>query len=142
MCVFVFFFRFLGLFVVALGVGHSDESCPVENHHKFIKDYHFPMVADDVRNELYFKALKKVILPNISRVLDVGSGTMLLSMMALELGAASIVGVEADVNMRQIAREVLEINNYSNEFASGKIQLFEGSFEQLKMDSQYVSVVS
>ena len=37
----------------------------------FVDDYHFPMVADEVRNELYFEALKKVIVPNKSKVLDV-----------------------------------------------------------------------
>ena len=48
---------------------------------KFVDDYHYPMVADELRNNKFFAALAKVIVPNISNVLDVGAGTMLLSMM-------------------------------------------------------------
>jgi hypothetical protein len=37
----------------------------------FLDDYHFPMVADEVRNALFYSALQKAILPNQSKVLDV-----------------------------------------------------------------------
>lgn len=101
------------------------ETCNTES---FISDYHFPMVADDVRNNMFYEALKKAIVPNVSRVIDVGAGTMLLSMMSYDLGAATVLGVEENQNMAAIARDVLQLNNYTKQ---GKIRLFEGSFEQL-----------
>ena len=73
----------------------TSESSMQETAHNFIDDYHFAMVADEYRNELFHSALKKVIKANTSRVLDVGAGSMLLSMMAYELGAKKVIGVEA-----------------------------------------------
>eukprot|EP01035_Chromulina_nebulosa_P023992 gene23992-31147_t len=99
----------------------------------FVDDYHYPMVADEVRNNKFYAALAKAIVPNSSTVLDVGAGTMLLSMMAHRLGAARVVGVEGNPLMAKIAKEVLEINNLSGAVKSGKIQLFEDQFEKLKL---------
>jgi hypothetical protein len=45
----------------------------LQNRHNFIDDYHFPMVADEVRNLLFYSALEKAIVPNVSKVLDVSS---------------------------------------------------------------------
>jgi hypothetical protein len=41
----------------------------------FLDDYHFPMVADDVRNEVFRVALQRAIMSvrNESKVLDVSS---------------------------------------------------------------------
>lgn len=50
----------------------------------FVDDYHYPMVADEVRNSKFYAALAKAIVPNSSTVLDVGAGTMLLSMMGTD----------------------------------------------------------
>lgn len=104
----------------------------------FISDYHFPMVADDVRNNMFYKALKKAIVPNVSRVIDVGAGTMLLSMMSIDLGAASVLGVEENKHMAAVARDVLRINNYTSNTKKGKIRLYEGSFESLYMGHKQV----
>ena len=92
---------------------------------EFINDYHFPMVADEIRNTLYFSALKKVIHRNMT-VLDVGAGTMLLSMMASDLGAAKVIGIESNPSMIRIAKEVLRENNFTSKLKSRKINLYEG----------------
>lgn len=95
------------------------------------KNNYYCFRADDVRNMKFYEALKKAIVPNVSRVIDVGAGTMLLSMMAHDLGAANILGVEENRNMASVAREVLRVNKYTNNSKKGKIRLFEGSFEYL-----------
>lgn len=105
----------------------------------FISDYHFPMVADDVRNNMFYNALKKAIIPNVSRVIDVGAGTMLLSMISMDLGAAAVLGVEENHNMASIAKEVLRVNNFTNNSNKGKILLFEGSFENLFLGHKKVT---
>lgn len=118
---------------------HEDRfAIALRSENIFIDDYHYPMVADDVRNELFYAALRKVIIPNVSKVLDVGAGTMLLSMMSMELGAAKVVGVESNVQMCQIAREVLRINNYTNDTSKGNVRLFEGEFKNLRLGHKHV----
>ena len=96
------------------------------------------MVADDTRNMLFYAALQKAITPNRSIVLDVGAGTMLLSMMSVELGAKKVVGVEAHPTMCKIAKEVLRANNYTKEMKAGQIRLYEGEFQNLKLGHKYV----
>ena len=43
------------------------------NKYNFLDDYHFPMVADEVRNMMFYSALQKAIVPNESKVLDVST---------------------------------------------------------------------
>ena len=54
---------------------------------------------------------------------------MLLSMMAMDLGASKVVGVEANPLMCEVAREVLRVNGYTNDSTAGNIRLYEGRFE-------------
>lgn len=124
--------QLLGLilfFIFELTISSEKES---QKNNEFINDYHFPMVTDEIRNQIYYSALEKVIgtKRNMS-VLDVGAGTMLLSMMSLKLGASKVLGVESDPSMCKIAREVLRVNNFSRQVISGKISLYEGTFESL-----------
>ena len=106
---------------------------------KFIDDYHFPMVADEIRNNIFYSALEKVIVRNHSTVLDVGAGTMLLSMMSHKLGASRVLGVEGNPLMAKIAKEVLVVNNLAKAVKQGKIQLYEGKFENLRLGHKLVS---
>lgn len=117
------------------GAGNSNLAKP---KHSFINDYHFPMVADDTRNMLFYSALQKAIVPNASTVLDVGAGTMLLSMMSIQLGAAKVVGVEGDPIMSRVAKEVLRANNYTKLMKAGRIRLYEGAFESLNLGHKYL----
>ena len=50
-------------------------------------EYHRTLIADQVRNEAFFAALKAVIVPGKSVVADIGAGTGLLGLMASKLGA-------------------------------------------------------
>jgi predicted RNA methylase len=88
----------------------------------------------------FYEALKGAIVPNVSRVIDVGAGTMLLSMMAYDLGSANVLGVEENRHMASIARDVLRVNNYTTNTKKGKIRLFEGSFESLYVGHKQVGV--
>jgi len=110
----------------------------VDDQYRYVDDYHYLMVADSVRNEVYYSALQKAVKRNESVVLDAGAGTMLLSMMALDLGAKRVLGVESNPLMCSIAREVLLLNNYS----SPSIALYEGAFETLRLGHNLVRMRS
>jgi len=58
-------------------------------------DYHRKMLADSVRTEAFTKALKSVIKPGETIVADIGSGTGVLSFLALKLGAKHAILYEA-----------------------------------------------
>lgn len=57
-------------------------------------DYHRKMLGDSVRHEAFIEALKKVIVPGKTTVTDIGSGTGVLSFIALKLGAKHVTMVE------------------------------------------------
>lgn len=63
--------------------------------------WHYSMLNDESRNQFFWDALQNVVKGQ--RVLDLGSGSGLLSMMAAKLGASSVVGVEANSDMVGVA---------------------------------------
>lgn len=53
-------------------------------------DYHRRLIADSVRTEAFGRALKQVIVPGVSRVADLGSGTGWIGFLAHALGARQV----------------------------------------------------
>lgn len=60
--------------------------------------------------QLCMKQLKRYVKPD-TRILDVGCGSGILSIIALKLGAESAVGIDIDENATVATRENLETNN-------------------------------
>ena len=87
-------------------------------------EYHRTLIADQVRNEAFFAALKAVIVPGKSVVADIGAGTGLLGLMASKLGArevflfetAEVAGVAAAVLKATKAKRCHLIPCHSTEF--------------------------
>lgn len=71
------------------------------------------MLNDQERNDALAVALERRILPG-SRVLDIGSGTGLLAMMAVRAGASHVVSCETNPVMAEIAREVIASHGMSD----------------------------
>lgn len=71
--------------------------------------WHFVIVRDSARNAAYDQALRGAVTPQ-SRVLDIGSGTGLLAMMAARAGAAEVFTCEQNAAVAEGARRVLEAN--------------------------------
>lgn len=64
--------------------------------------------------QLCIRQLKKYVAPE-TKLLDVGTGSGILSIVALKLGAASAVGTDLDPNAISAARENMESNQISPE---------------------------
>eukprot|EP01038_Epipyxis_sp_PR26KG_P008140 gene8140-11019_t len=107
---------------------------PAEEEEDEVRQYHFSMLNDNIRNRAYFEALRQVIT-NKSRVLDIGSGTALLSMMSSQLGAEYVLGVEGNPILAQISDEILKINNFSDD----KINIYDGMSYELELGTKYLS---
>lgn len=68
--------------------------------------WHWEMLHDEERSELYDKAIAHVVSPD-HLVLDVGTGSGLLSMMAARSGARQIVACEGQPAVADVARRVI-----------------------------------
>ncbi|MEQ1716465.1 MAG: 50S ribosomal protein L11 methyltransferase [Hyphomicrobium sp.] len=76
-------------------------------------EYHRTLIADTVRNEAFFKALKAVIVPGKTVVADIGAGTGLLGLMASKLGAREVLLFET-AEVAGVAAKVLKANKARN----------------------------
>jgi SAM-dependent methyltransferase len=78
-----------------------------------IPRWHFAMLNDAARNEAFAEAITRHVVPG-SHVLDIGSGTGLLAMMAAHAGAAHVTTCEANPQLAALAREVIELHELSH----------------------------
>ena len=102
-------FFFLAVCSTRLFVAQNTEGAELTKNP--VPTYHVPMLNDETRNEAYYQALKKVITPD-SIVVDVGSGSGLLSLMAAQLGAKKVFSVEQRVELCAIFPEIVAANHF------------------------------
>ena len=76
-------------------------------------EYHRTLIADKVRNDAFYAALKKVIKPGETVVADIGAGTGLLGLMAAKLGAKTVYLYEA-AEVAGVAAAILKANRAKN----------------------------
>ncbi len=77
------------------------------NH--LVPAWHVPMMNDALRNEAYFDALRRAVTPD-SNVLEIGTGSGLLAMLAARLGAHDVVTCEAVPLIASAARDIVAKN--------------------------------
>ncbi|MGD9192784.1 MAG: 50S ribosomal protein L11 methyltransferase [Desulfobacterales bacterium] len=75
--------------------------------------YHFSMLNDKERNDVYDRAIRKAVDRN-KTVLDVGTGSGLLSIMAARAGAKRIYACEIIRPIADVAKAVIAANGYSD----------------------------
>lgn len=78
-----------------------------------IPKWHFDMLADTERNDAYNKAITSMISPQ-DTVLDIGTGSGLLALMAARAGAAHVCAVEMVSDLAEVASEIVTANNYQD----------------------------
>ncbi|XP_003398969.1 protein arginine N-methyltransferase 9 isoform X1 [Bombus terrestris] len=84
----------------------------LENAYSMAVDrWHFPMLNDKQRNMAFECVIRKRISQGYDTVLDVGTGTGLLSLYAQNAGAKKIYACECSPTMLKIAEKVFETNN-------------------------------
>lgn len=78
---------------------------------QMVERWHFRMLNDTNRNEMYKQAIQKAIQGNkYDKVLDIGTGTGLLSLYAHQAGAKHIFACELSPVMNKIATNVFKLN--------------------------------
>ncbi|HSX57262.1 MAG TPA: 50S ribosomal protein L11 methyltransferase [Sphingomonas sp.] len=78
-----------------------------------VPSWHFVIVTDLARNLAYDEALQRAVKPG-SRVLEIGTGSGLLAMMAARAGAAHVYTCEMEPAVAIAAREVIARNGFSD----------------------------
>jgi type II protein arginine methyltransferase len=78
--------------------------------------WHFPMMADAPRNEAYDAAIRRAAPGR--RVLDIGTGSGLLAMMAARAGAATVDTCEAVAPIARAAQLIIVANGMAGRIAS------------------------
>jgi protein arginine N-methyltransferase 1 len=91
---------------------------------------HQVMLGDRPRLQAYRRALQQVIRPG-DIVVDIGAGTVILSMLALRHGAARVYAIEADPGMLTLANRIVEHNNLQ-----GQISLVAGDARTVRLPEQ------
>jgi len=74
--------------------------------------WHVPMMNDRMRNDAYFAALNAAITPD-TKVLEIGTGSGLLAMMAARLGAQQVTTCEAVPAIATTAQTIVADNGFS-----------------------------
>ena len=80
---------------------------------KLIPRWHFEMLNDEERNSAFERALSKAITPSTT-VLDIGSGSGLLAMMAARAGAKETISCEMITPIAELAQYTVASNGYGD----------------------------
>jgi len=78
-----------------------------------VPGWHIPMINDVERNDAYDQALKNTVQPN-HLVLEIGTGSGLVAMMAARAGARKVVTCEILPALADAARETVRQNGYAD----------------------------
>ncbi|XP_066286582.1 protein arginine N-methyltransferase 9-like [Branchiostoma lanceolatum] len=79
-----------------------------------VERWHFRMLNDKARNTAFHQAIQRAVLGGHDTVLDIGTGTGLLSMFAVQCGARTVHACEMSKTMYQLANKVLVTNGMQN----------------------------
>jgi len=78
-----------------------------------VPGWHLPMINDFERNDAYKHALERAVKPD-SLVLEIGTGSGIVAMMAARAGAKQVVTCEVNPILARVAQETVANNGYAD----------------------------
>lgn len=81
---------------------------------RLVPGWHFKMMRDEPRNNAFLHAIERAVRPDM-KVLDIGSGSGLLAMMAARAGAPEVHTCEMNAVIAEVAREIVERNGFAEQ---------------------------
>jgi predicted RNA methylase len=99
-------------------------------------DFPYMCLKDEKRTKAFRKAIKKVVKKG-DTVIDVGSGSGILSFFAAEAGAKKIYSIEIEHLLAESLRKSIKLNNLSN-----TITVVEGNILKVKLPKHADVIIS
>lgn len=96
---------------------------------------HQVMLADEVRLRRFSRALASAVRPG-DVVADIGTGTAVLALLALQGGAERVYAIEANPAVAFLARRVVRANG-----AEGRIHIVEGDAREVQLPERVDTIV-
>ncbi len=81
-------------------------------HTERVRAWHFAMMNDAPRNEAYDRAIRRAVTPQ-THVLEIGTGSGLLALMAARAGARLVTSCEMVEVIAEAAAEIVQRNGYA-----------------------------
>ena len=81
-----------------------------------LPQWHSAMLNDEIRNQAFEEAIKSAVKPGCS-LLDIGTGTGLLAMVASRAGAKRVIGCESVGFLAEAAREIVQQNSLEDDIS-------------------------
>jgi hypothetical protein len=97
--------------------------------------WHSAMLNDEIRNQAFEKAIKSAVKPGCS-LLDIGTGTGFLAMVASRAGAKRVVGCESVGFLAETARKILQQNGLE-----GDISILHKRSQDLTIDKDILEPI-
>jgi SAM-dependent methyltransferase len=109
----------------------------VTTYFEYYGDLHLQrfMVSDERRTDAFARAIQEVVRPN-DRVLDVGTGTGVLAMLAAKAGASYVHAID-QANIVDTARKLVAHNGLEN-----RVTVHAGNANELKLDEPVDLIIS
>jgi predicted O-methyltransferase YrrM len=105
-------------------------------HIPSVLNYHALMLADGLRNQLLFKAIKQNVNSETT-FLDIGAGTGVWAILAAKLGAKRVVAVEIEECLIPIIYKHAQENGVAE-----RIELVHGNSNDVKLKGRFDVIVS
>lgn len=114
----------------------DDEGSRLISHMEHTLNYHERLLSDRVRNQTFYKALKRHVRPG-SSVMDIGSGTGVWAIAAAILGASRVVAIERDKILIPIIEKLASKNGVKD-----RIEVIEGDSREAKVEGKFDVIIS
>jgi type II protein arginine methyltransferase len=85
--------------------------------------WHFPMMNDQARNKSYADAINLAVEDG-SFVVEIGTGSGLLAMMAVKAGAGRVLACESSKTIAEAARQVISANGLEKKNSSSRQKIY------------------
>jgi protein arginine N-methyltransferase 1 len=100
------------------------------------QDFHLLMLNDEIRMVAYQNAIQEVVKPGMV-VLDLGTGTGILGLWALQAGAKQLYAIEVNANIIPTAIATFEQGGFA-----GKYEIFQGLSYDINLPEQVDLIIS
>jgi Tfp pilus assembly protein PilF len=81
-----------------------------------VPSWHFTMLNDETRNDAYDRAIRAAVRPG-DHVLEIGTGSGILAMMAARAGAQRVTTCEMNPALADVARQIVAANGFADRVA-------------------------